>query len=479
MEPQNRIQYYRKRAGLSQEELGERLYVSRQTVSQWETGQTMPSVDSLVRLRDIFGVSVDDILGLTPISESTDPATAAPEASTSSTPETYVFHYTEASLSYVTGDWRRRMLRRMILSLAVAGVLFAIMLVEPASGFACGFWGAIALVFVIQYRNGRRQMEANRPLMLARSYAYTVTDKGLIATMTDDHDPQMIIRRSLLDIKRVRTLEQYLLLETPDGTYVLDDGELPATSPIRTYLASRGAVAAAAVAMPSAKPKPPMALRVLSVVLFVASIASLVLGLALAGFVSQVILGDEMRFADSLWTLFCCLPIPVASIVLGIVMKRRGLAGKKNIVVGIVMCILLCIYGSFSVTMGDLDDPVTVVETELGLDLPEYEFYNSSTSAGLFGGDAVTTCTLRFTDTDGDALEALLDARDDCLSEMPADLRKLEPSSDGSTTFDRCILYDRTANRTNTIPSGPADMLALYYDDGYNTLTLVLYRWEA
>ncbi len=69
MEQQNRIQYYRKRQGMSQEELGEQLYVSRQTVSQWETGQTQPSVDNLARLRDIFGVSIDDILGLTPMTE--------------------------------------------------------------------------------------------------------------------------------------------------------------------------------------------------------------------------------------------------------------------------------------------------------------------------------------------------------------------------------------------------------------------------
>lgn len=62
MRVNEKIQYYRKRAGLSQEELGQRLMVSRQTVSLWETGQTLPTLDNLVRLREIFGVSIDELL---------------------------------------------------------------------------------------------------------------------------------------------------------------------------------------------------------------------------------------------------------------------------------------------------------------------------------------------------------------------------------------------------------------------------------
>ncbi len=57
-----KIQFYRKRAGLSQEELGQQLLVSRQTISLWETGQTLPTLDNLSRLRTIFGVSVDELL---------------------------------------------------------------------------------------------------------------------------------------------------------------------------------------------------------------------------------------------------------------------------------------------------------------------------------------------------------------------------------------------------------------------------------
>lgn len=58
------IQEHRKKKGLSQEELGQQLLVSRQTVSLWETDQTLPTIDNLIRLREIFGISVDELLGL-------------------------------------------------------------------------------------------------------------------------------------------------------------------------------------------------------------------------------------------------------------------------------------------------------------------------------------------------------------------------------------------------------------------------------
>ena len=51
----------RKQKGLSQEELGYELNVTRQTVSKWELGQTTPEMDKLVEISKIFGVTVDEL----------------------------------------------------------------------------------------------------------------------------------------------------------------------------------------------------------------------------------------------------------------------------------------------------------------------------------------------------------------------------------------------------------------------------------
>lgn len=55
---------YRLRAGegLSQETFGERLGVSRQSVSKWETDQSVPELDKIVAISEIFGVSTDYLL---------------------------------------------------------------------------------------------------------------------------------------------------------------------------------------------------------------------------------------------------------------------------------------------------------------------------------------------------------------------------------------------------------------------------------
>ena len=53
---------YRTEAGLSQEALAEQIFVSRQTISNWETGKNYPDINSLLRMSEIFGVSVDVLL---------------------------------------------------------------------------------------------------------------------------------------------------------------------------------------------------------------------------------------------------------------------------------------------------------------------------------------------------------------------------------------------------------------------------------
>ena len=52
----------RKKAGLTQEELGYKLNVTRQTVSKWELGQTTPEMDKLIEISKIFNISVDELI---------------------------------------------------------------------------------------------------------------------------------------------------------------------------------------------------------------------------------------------------------------------------------------------------------------------------------------------------------------------------------------------------------------------------------
>ena len=63
MDFKDRLIELRKESRLSQEELGYKLGVTRQTVSKWETGQTTPEMNKLFELSKMFSISVDDLIG--------------------------------------------------------------------------------------------------------------------------------------------------------------------------------------------------------------------------------------------------------------------------------------------------------------------------------------------------------------------------------------------------------------------------------
>ena len=62
MEFNEKIQELRKQKGLTQEELAEKLYVSRTAISKWESGRGYPNIESLKAISEFFSVTVDELL---------------------------------------------------------------------------------------------------------------------------------------------------------------------------------------------------------------------------------------------------------------------------------------------------------------------------------------------------------------------------------------------------------------------------------
>ncbi len=63
METKEILLKLRNKAGLSQEELAEKVYVTRQAVSRWETGETLPNTETLKQLSRLYNVSINTLLG--------------------------------------------------------------------------------------------------------------------------------------------------------------------------------------------------------------------------------------------------------------------------------------------------------------------------------------------------------------------------------------------------------------------------------
>ena len=62
MEFNEKLQKLRKQRGLTQEELAEKLYVTRTAVSKWESGRGYPNIDSLLAIAKFFSVTIDELL---------------------------------------------------------------------------------------------------------------------------------------------------------------------------------------------------------------------------------------------------------------------------------------------------------------------------------------------------------------------------------------------------------------------------------
>lgn len=57
-----KLKNFRLSAGMTQEQIAEEINVSRQTISNWENGKSLPDVISLIKISDLYQISLDDLL---------------------------------------------------------------------------------------------------------------------------------------------------------------------------------------------------------------------------------------------------------------------------------------------------------------------------------------------------------------------------------------------------------------------------------
>lgn len=62
MEIEKRLKDARAKSGLTQEQVAEKVMVSRQTISNWENGKSLPDIISIMNLSDLYQISLDELL---------------------------------------------------------------------------------------------------------------------------------------------------------------------------------------------------------------------------------------------------------------------------------------------------------------------------------------------------------------------------------------------------------------------------------
>ena len=115
----------------------------------------------------------------------------------------------------------------------------------------------------------------------------------------------------------------------------------------------------------------PKVIRVILLLLFILSFFTLYFSLWLVGINTS----DTKPMAENMWLLFLLLPLPLASLILGIIYRKKGFKAKKNIVVGIIFTALLVLYGSFTFVPDGMYSHdysyVSQIETKINFDLPD------------------------------------------------------------------------------------------------------------
>lgn len=123
MEFNNKLYELRKQKGFSQEELANRLNVSRQTVSKWEVGDSTPDMEKLVAMSDLFGISLDELV----LDKSPEPA---PVEQMPVKSELYSEIKTDIKEKVLTDKNKKKVRKGLLVTGIVLGAIIAIDLIS-------------------------------------------------------------------------------------------------------------------------------------------------------------------------------------------------------------------------------------------------------------------------------------------------------------------------------------------------------------
>lgn len=439
-----KIQMYRKQLDLSQEELGQKLLVSRQTISLWEKDQTVPTIDNLIRLREIFGVSVDEILGFENIEQNDE---NLPN-------ESYRFTFSKQELNEIYRLQRKSIYKRPIIFTVLCILMIVFFIGSSAPDVMIGFSFGMFLIGAVSHIKGIRAYSKawkNSTERICKSvYEYKVFENYISVNIYRENEKIRESKCFFTDIEQIQQFGKWLFLQFGGQSFIIRKSDLKENSAFYSYMYKN----------PSRITEKPMnnKWKVLSVILFVASLLSIFGALGLVAMVSS----KNRLFVENMWLFFLLTPIPIASIVLGFVLKLKNYKYKKNIIVGIIMVALLCIYGSFSFIFANVydhsEEPIVRAEQTIGINIPEHK--QISTQDWTKGTQSVSrgyiyyTSDIYFENSAVADFEKQLAKDNKWLSSVSNDLIGITLPMNDYGFYDYVLIYNVDTTEYNTLPNG-------------------------
>jgi transcriptional regulator with XRE-family HTH domain len=170
----NRLYNLRKKHGLSQEELAERIGVSRQAVSKWERSESSPDTDNLIALSKIYGVTIDQMLNKE--TEEGDSSGDSNYTKSTVSDTSYTVGYDSGQDAAIDEDDKKDFSLKGFPIAIVATIIFFVL------GFAFGLWHPAWIVFLIiplfnffSGKNGKRKSKDKKYPWLSFPYPILAT----------------------------------------------------------------------------------------------------------------------------------------------------------------------------------------------------------------------------------------------------------------------------------------------------------------
>lgn len=278
------------------------------------------------------------------------------------------------------------------------------------------------------------------------------------------------------DIKKIERKGNYIRILTSEGYILLKENEIPPESPFLYYINTS----------PLTKNlKSQSKFSLASTVLFVLTLLSIFFAMAafilMSGFSGSPDIGD-------IWVFFLFTPIPLASLCFGLFAKKKGYSFKKNIVAGIIIFGLLCVYGSFAFVFKDIttESPELYLEAEelTGIDLPEYTSIRTQDwttgSQNVSRGYIFETSTIEMTNVSSESFRSRIQRDDRWLKEIPTMLIGITSGYSTHPHYEYTLIYNVNTDEFNTLPeeSGTYRFINIVFSAERDRLMVVDYEIE-
>lgn len=219
-----KIQQYRKMQNLSQDGLAQQMLVSRQTVSQWENDQTLPSVDNLIRLRDIFGVTVDDLLCCQPWQVEQE------------NPNRYSFQFREKELYIFRDACIERILFWAVLSAFCTITEIIQCIVKDELSEYGSIWPVILLAMIVLLFINHNRWKTKISDMQRQTFVYDIWEHYAEVRI---YEGERLLRMRWIPyaaIRKCRFIKQHFILQCDNEMYLIPMESLRPDCPMKKAL---------------------------------------------------------------------------------------------------------------------------------------------------------------------------------------------------------------------------------------------------